>query len=126
MERTSGPKSAGPSSRNPRESGGTHHPPFQIASRRNLALGAPDVLEEPVALSKAVQRVVALAHGADKAGEGIDDVLALDGPAVLVDLGDGDLARTVVLGLDDAAGRRALAGDVTGGACVSKIAGGIR
>jgi hypothetical protein len=104
----------------------THHPPSQIASSRNLALGAPDVLEQPVALSKAVQRIVALAHGANEAGESIDDVLALDGPAVLVDLGDGDLARSVVLGLDDAARRGALAGDVTGGACVSKIADWIR
>lgn len=40
-------------------------------------------------------------------------VLALDGTAVLVNLGDGDLNRSVVLGLDDAVGGRALAGDVT-------------
>jgi len=33
--------------------------------------------------------------------------------AVLVDLGDADLHAGVVLGLDDAAGRAALAGDVT-------------
>ena len=93
----------------------THHPPFQTASCRNLPLGAPDVLEEAVTLSEAVQGIVALAHGADETGQSVDDVLALDGPAVLVDLGDGDLARTVVLGLDDSARRRALAGDVTGG-----------
>lgn len=85
----------------------------------NLALRAPDALQEPVALCEAVEGVVALAHGADEAGESIGDVLALDSAAVLIDLGDGDLARTVVLGLDDAARRRALAGDVTGGASVS-------
>lgn len=39
-------------------------------------------------------------------------VLALDGTAVLVDLGDRDLNGTVVLGLDDAVGSAALAGDV--------------
>lgn len=97
----------------------THHPPFPTASCRNLPLGAPDVLEEAVTLSEAVQGIVALAHGADETGQSVDDVLALDGPAVLVDLGDGDLARTVVLGLDDSARRRALAGDVTGRGLVS-------
>jgi hypothetical protein len=43
-------------------------------------------------------------------------VLALDGTAVLVNLGDGDLDRAVILGLDDAVGGAALAGDVTGDA----------
>lgn len=85
------------------------------ASSRNLPLGAPDALEEAVPLGEPVQRIVALAHGADEAGQGVDDVLALDGPAVLVDLGNGDLAGAVVLSLDNPARRRALAGDVTGG-----------
>lgn len=88
--------------------------PHSVQHPRHLALGVPDGLEETIALGKAVEGVVRLAHGANEAGEGVDDVLALDGTAVLVDLGDGDLARTVVLGLDDAARRRALAGDVTG------------
>lgn len=39
-------------------------------------------------------------------------VLAGDGTARLVDLGNGDLDGGVVLGLDDAVGGRALAGDV--------------
>lgn len=77
-----------------------------------LSLGAPDILEETVALGESVQGVVALAHGTDEARESIDDVLTGNGPAVLVDFGDGDLARAVVLGLDDAVGGRALAGDV--------------
>ena len=101
----------------------THHLPLQIASTRNLPLGAPDVLEEAVALGEAVEGIVALTHGADETRQSVDDVLALDGTAVLVDLGDGDLARAVVLGPDDSARRRALAGDVTGrGPGVSKIA----
>lgn len=80
--------------------------------RIRLSLGAPDVLEEAVALGQAVEGVVALAHGADEAAEGVGLVLALDGTAVLVDLGDGDLDGAVVLGLDDAVGRRALPRDV--------------
>lgn len=78
-------------------------------------MGAPDVLEEAVALGQAVEGVVALTHGADKAGERVDDVLALDGATVLVDLCHGDLARAVVLRSDDATRRRALARDVPGG-----------
>lgn len=42
-------------------------------------------------------------------------VLASDGTARLVNLGDGDLDGGVVLGLDDAVGGRALAGDVAVG-----------
>ena len=71
----------------------------------------PDVLEEAVALGEAVHAVVALAHGADEAAKSVDLVLA-SVTAVLVNLGDGDLDRAVVLGLDDAVGRAALAGDV--------------
>jgi hypothetical protein len=71
----------------------------------------PDVLEEAVALGEAVHAVVALAHGADEAAEGVDLVLA-SVTAVLVNLGDRDLDGAVVLGLDDAVGRAALAGDV--------------
>lgn len=82
---------------------------------RNLSLGRPDALEESIALGESVHRVVALAHGANEAGESIDNVLTSNGAAVLVNLGDGDLARAVILGLDDTVGGRALAGDVTGG-----------
>ena len=71
----------------------------------------PDVLEEAVPLGEAVHAVVALAHGADEAAKSVDLVLA-SVTAVLVNLGDGDLDRAVVLGLDDAVGRAALAGDV--------------
>lgn len=63
-------------------------------------------------MRQSVHGVVALAHGADKAGQGVDVVLSGDGTAVLVDLGDGDLDGTVILGLDDAVGGAALARDV--------------
>jgi hypothetical protein len=78
----------------------------------DLSLSAPDVLEEAVTLGQSVEGVVALAHSSDEAAEGVDVVLALDGTAVLVNLGD----RAVILGLDDAVGGAALAGDVTGDA----------
>lgn len=81
-----------------------------------LSLSAPDALDEAVALGQSVEGVVALAHGSDETAEGVDVVLALDGTAVLVNLGDGDLDRAVILGLDDAVGGAALAGDVTGDA----------
>lgn len=77
-----------------------------------LSLGAPDALQQTVTLGEAVHGVVGLAHGTDETAEGIDVVLAGDGTAVLVNLGNGDLDRTVVLGLDDSVGGRALAGDV--------------
>lgn len=78
----------------------------------HLSLRRPDVLDKTVALGKAVQGIVGLAHGADEAAQSVDVVLAGDGAAGLVNLGDGDLDGGVVLGLDDAVGGRALAGDV--------------
>ncbi|KAM6532234.1 hypothetical protein FSOLCH5_001663 [Fusarium solani] len=81
-----------------------------------LSLSAPDVLEEAISLGQSVEGVVALAHRSDETAEGVGVVLALDGTAVLVDLGNRDLDGAVVLGLDDAVGGAALAGDVTGDA----------
>lgn len=78
-----------------------------------LSLGGPDVLEETIALGQAVQGIVALTHGTDEAAQSVDVVLAGDGTASLVDLGNVDLDRAVVLGLDDAVGGAALARDVT-------------
>ena len=71
----------------------------------------PDTLEVAVPLGEAVHAVVALAHRAHEAAERVDLVLA-GVAAVLVDLCDADLHRGVVLGLDDAAGGAALAGDI--------------
>lgn len=85
------------------------------------ALAAPDVLEETVTLSEAVHGVVALAHGTDETAEGVDVVLAGDGTAVLVNLGDRDLDGAVILGLDDAVGGAALARDVTKYPKVSRL-----
>lgn len=52
-----------------------------------------------------VEAVVALAHGAHEAAQGVHLVLARVAP-VLIDLADADLDRSVVLGLDDASGGR--------------------
>jgi len=87
------------------------HYPFRIRTT-NLSLGAPDALHQTVALGEAVQGIVALAHGADEAAQSVDLILAGDGTAVLVNLGDGNLNGAVVLGLDDAVGSAALARDV--------------
>jgi hypothetical protein len=86
--------------------------PNSSSQTRRLSAGAPDVLEVTVTLSEAVDAVVRLAHGADEAAESVGLGLAGES-AVLVDLCDGDLDGTVVLGLDDAVGGAALAGDVT-------------
>lgn len=80
----------------------------------DLSLGAPDVLDKAISLGQSVQGVVALTHRSDEAAEGVDVVLALDGSAVLVNLRNRDLDGAVVLGLDDAVGSAALAGDVAG------------
>ena len=86
--------------------------PKKISHNANLVSACvPDTLEVTVPLGEAVHAVVALAHGADEAAKSVDLVLA-SVTAVLVNLGDGDLDRAVVLGLDDAVGRAALAGDV--------------
>lgn len=77
-----------------------------------LTLSGPDGLDEAVALCQSVQRIVALAHSTHESAESVDVVLALDSTSVLVDLGDGNLHRTVILGLDDSVGGRAFSGDV--------------
>lgn len=79
----------------------------------SLLLSAPDALEETITLCQPVEGVVALAHRADEAAEGVDLVLA-GVSAVLVDLSDRDLDGCMVLGLDDAVRCAALAGDQTG------------
>ena len=93
-----------------------HHPSIRPSPNPSEAAGlsdrVPDALEEAIALCQSVQRIVALAHRSHEAAEGVDVVLALDGTAVLVDLGDRNLDRGVVLGLDDAVGSAALARDI--------------
>jgi hypothetical protein len=85
--------------------------PEKVISRLPLAAGGPDVADVAVTLAEAVQGVIALATGTDETAEGVALVLA--GVAtVLVNLADGDLDRGVVVGLDDAVGGAALAGDV--------------
>lgn len=84
----------------------------------------PDTLEVAVPLGEAVHAVVALAHRAHEAAERVDLVLA-GVAAVLVDLGDADLDGAVVLGLDDAVGRAALAGDVPAQKEKSRVSKGL-
>lgn len=85
--------------------------PGKVISCLPLTAGGPDVADVAVTLAEAVQRVIALTTGTDETAEGVALVLA--GVAtVLVNLGDGDLDGGVVVGLDDAVGGAALAGDV--------------
>lgn len=61
---------------------------------------------------EAVDRVISLAVGADLSSEGDGGAAGLEGNSVGVNVGDRDLDRGVVLGVDEAASGRALAGDV--------------
>lgn len=63
-------------------------------------------------LGKTVERVVTLTELADEARQGEDGRLAGDDATVGIDVSDGDLDGSVVLGLDDAASGSALSGDV--------------
>lgn len=90
-----------------------HNVPFQQTKMLRLSLGTPDALEETIPLCQSVHGIVALGHGADESRQGVDVVLAGDLTAVLVDLGNGDLDGSVVLGLNNAVGGGTLAGDVT-------------
>jgi len=59
----------------------------------------PDILEQTITLSEAVQRVITLTHRTDETAESVVD--ALTGVAsVLVNLSDRDLDRRVILGLN--------------------------
>lgn len=82
--------------------------------RLSLQTSAPHVLQQTISLCQSVQRIVALAHCSYESAESVDLVLARQS-TVLVNLCDGDLDGCVVLGLDDAVGSAALAGDVAVG-----------
>jgi hypothetical protein len=77
----------------------------QLRNPNRLSGRAPDALEEAILLCEPVEAVVALAHGADEAAEGVDLVVT-SVTAVLINLADADLDGGVVLGLDDASGGR--------------------
>lgn len=96
---------------NPRTSHSIVPVPKISHSANLVSARVPDTLKVAVPLGEAVHAVVALAHCAHEAAKRVDLVLA-SVTAVLVHLGDADLNRAVVLGLDDAVGRAALAGDV--------------
>ncbi len=88
-------------------------PPTHCPPPSPLRTPAPHILHQPVPLRQPVQTVVALAHRPHEPAQRIDLVLPRV-PAVLVDLADGDLHRSVVFGFDDAVRRGAFAGDVAG------------
>ena len=71
----------------------------------------PDTLHESVSLRQSVEGVIALGSASYESAKGVDLVLA-GISAILVDLSDADLYACVVLGLNDAVGRAALAGNV--------------
>lgn len=79
----------------------------------SLAATRPDVLQQTIPLSEAVEGVIAFAHGANETGQSVDLIFA-GVTTVLVNLADRNLDRGMVLRLDDAIGRRALAGNITG------------
>jgi hypothetical protein len=87
-----------------------------------LSGSAPDALEEAILLCEPVEAVVALAHGADEAAEGVDLVVA-GVAAVLVNLADADLDGSVVLGLDDASGGRLEGISIATRASIGALAG---
>lgn len=91
-----------------------HHTPL------SLATPTPHPLQQPIPLRQPIQTIIALAHRADKAAEGIDLVLARV-PAILVDFADGDLHAGVVFGFDDAVRGAAFAGDIAGKSGVSGV-----
>lgn len=91
-----------------------HHTPL------SLATPTPHSLQQPIPLRQPIQTIIALAHRADKAAEGIDLVLARV-PAILVDFADGDLHAGVVFGFDDAVRGAAFAGDIAGKSGVSGV-----
>lgn len=78
----------------------------------SLAASAPDILQKAITLRQSVQGIVALAHSPYESAQSIDLALACES-AVLINLAHGDLDGCVVLGLDNAVGGAALAGDVT-------------
>jgi hypothetical protein len=93
-----------------------HQPNSPPTTKRQdlpLAAGGPHVADVAVTLGETVQGVIALAAGTDEAAQSVGLVLA-GVAAVLVNLADGDLDGGVVVGLDDAVGGAALAGDVAG------------
>jgi hypothetical protein len=83
----------------------------------SLAASAPHILQQTIPLRQSVQRVVALAHGSYKSTESIDLALTCES-TILINFANGDLDGCMILGLDNAVGGTALAGDVT-----SKIIG---
>lgn len=71
----------------------------------------PDVLQQTVLLSQSVQRVVSLTSGSDVTRQSVGGNLG-GSSSLSVNVGNVDLDRGVVLGLDDSVRSRALSWDV--------------
>ncbi len=85
--------------------------PFKLKPHRlrtDLPTCAPDSLQEPIPLCQPVDRIIAFSHRPHESTKCKGVVLARIA-SVLVDFGDADLHRSMVLSLDDAVGRAALA-----------------
>jgi hypothetical protein len=80
----------------------------------HLSLGAstPHILQQTVPLCQSVQGIIALAHRPNETAQSIDLALACES-TVLINLSDGDLNRSVVLGFDDSVGCAAFARNIT-------------
>ncbi|KAH3662289.1 hypothetical protein OGAPHI_005539 [Ogataea philodendri] len=72
----------------------------------------PDVLEQTILLSKSVQGVISLTSSSDVSTQSVGGVRAWDSSSFLVNIGNVDLDRSVVLGFDDSVSGRALSWNV--------------
>lgn len=72
----------------------------------------PDVLQQAVVLGQSVQRVVSLTSASDVTAQSVGGVGTSNGSSFLIDVGNVDLDRSMVLGLDDSVSGRALSGNV--------------
>lgn len=85
---------------------------FLLLKHTNLTGVRPDVLQQTVLLSQSVQGVVSLTSTSDVTAQSVGGGGTSNGSALLIDVGDVDLDRSVVLGLDNSVGGRALSWDV--------------
>lgn len=71
-----------------------------------------DVLQQTVGLSQSVERVIGLTSGSNVTREDVSLVVTRDSTAILINVGNVDLDRGVVLSLDESVGSRTLARNV--------------
>lgn len=81
---------------------------LHIQRTHGLTRVRPDVLQQTVLLGQSVDGVVTLTSGSDVTRQGVAGVGTSNGSALVVNVGNVDLDRSVVLGLDDSVGSRTL------------------